>query len=263
MPHHLETVGDEQVRQAEPLLQILEQVHDLGLDTDVEGRDRLVADDQFGLARQGTGDADPLALPARELVRIAVGVARVEADEREQLADPVRSPRLAFAQAVQSDRLTERIADAHARIQAGIGILEDHLDAASRPPQRLRIEHAEIFTTEEHRSARGFHQPQDGSPHRGLSAAAFPDKAQRFATSYGEAHAINGLDGADAALDEKTLGDRKVDREITDIEKRRFRWRAHGLTPSVALARCGSTPRSSASISNQHAALWSAPHVSQ
>ena len=66
-----EVVGDEQVGQAESLLEALEQVDDLGLDRDVEGADGLVGDDEVGLERQGPGDADALPLAAGELVRIA------------------------------------------------------------------------------------------------------------------------------------------------------------------------------------------------
>ncbi len=62
--------------EAELVLQVLEQVEDLRLDRDVERRDRLVADDQLRLERERAGDADPLALAARELVRVAVDVSR-------------------------------------------------------------------------------------------------------------------------------------------------------------------------------------------
>ena len=41
-----EVVGDEDQRQSVTHLEVFEQVDDLGLDADVEGRDRLVADDQ-------------------------------------------------------------------------------------------------------------------------------------------------------------------------------------------------------------------------
>ncbi len=67
-------MGDEKVRQFELLLQIFQQVDDLCLNRNVERRDRLVADDETGFDRQGAGDADALALAARELVRIAIGV---------------------------------------------------------------------------------------------------------------------------------------------------------------------------------------------
>jgi hypothetical protein len=59
---HVQVVGDEQVGEVELGLQVLHQVDDLGLDRDVQGRDRLVADDEAGVQRQGAGDADALAL---------------------------------------------------------------------------------------------------------------------------------------------------------------------------------------------------------
>ena len=74
MAHDAEVMRDEEVGQAELVLQILEQIDDLRLHGDVERRDRLVGDDQLGLHRQCTGDADALALPAGELVRETVVV---------------------------------------------------------------------------------------------------------------------------------------------------------------------------------------------
>ena len=49
---------------AEPRLQVQQQVDDLGLDRDVERRDRLVGDEQLGLDGERAGDADALALAA-------------------------------------------------------------------------------------------------------------------------------------------------------------------------------------------------------
>ena len=59
-----EVVGDEQVGQAELLLEVVEQVQDLALDRHVERRDRLVADDELGVQGERPGDADALALAA-------------------------------------------------------------------------------------------------------------------------------------------------------------------------------------------------------
>src|SRR3546814_19525113 len=61
---HRQVVGDEDERQLELLLEVLQQVDDLRLDRDVERRDRLVADHHLGAAGKGAGDADALALPA-------------------------------------------------------------------------------------------------------------------------------------------------------------------------------------------------------
>ena len=76
--HHGDTVrhvlddrkimADEEQREAEFLLQILQQVDYLRLDRDVERGDRLVADDQFGFGRQSPRDADALALRPKLLI---------------------------------------------------------------------------------------------------------------------------------------------------------------------------------------------------
>src|SRR5690349_1354105 len=81
----IEVVGDEDVGQPEVLLQVLEQVEDLGLHGDVERRDRLVADDQLRVDGERACDADPLALATRELVRETVVVLGVQPDHLEQL----------------------------------------------------------------------------------------------------------------------------------------------------------------------------------
>ena len=82
---------DHHVGQVELLLEVLEQVDDLGLDRHVEGRDRLVGHDQLGLERERAGDADALALAAGELVRVAVVVLGVQPDGLEQRPAPPSS----------------------------------------------------------------------------------------------------------------------------------------------------------------------------
>jgi len=71
--HHREIVRDKQIGQSKLALQILEQVDHLRLNRDVESGNRLVADDELGVNRERARDADALALPTRELVRIAIG----------------------------------------------------------------------------------------------------------------------------------------------------------------------------------------------
>ena len=48
----------------QPALQLAQQVQDLGLDRDVEGRGGLVQHQQARLQRQSAGDGDALALAA-------------------------------------------------------------------------------------------------------------------------------------------------------------------------------------------------------
>ena len=80
-----EVVGDEDVGEVELLLQVDEQVQHLRLDRDVEGRDRLVGDDELRLQHERPGEADALPLAAAELVRVAAGRLRRHADALEHL----------------------------------------------------------------------------------------------------------------------------------------------------------------------------------
>mgnify|MGYP006900717337 CR=1 FL=1 len=65
---------NEQVGRAGLLLDILHQVDHLRLNGHVQRRDALICDDELGVHDEGAGNAHALALAARELVGIAVGV---------------------------------------------------------------------------------------------------------------------------------------------------------------------------------------------
>ncbi len=65
---HRQVVGDEEICQLHFILQVQEQVENLRLDRNVQGRHRLVADDQTRFKGHGAGNTDPLALTAAELV---------------------------------------------------------------------------------------------------------------------------------------------------------------------------------------------------
>ena len=61
-------------------------------------------------------------------------VGRIEPDEAQQLADPRARRRCSRREAEGPDRLGDDVAHAPARIEAGVRILEDHLDAAAQLP---------------------------------------------------------------------------------------------------------------------------------
>ena len=130
MLHDAEVVADEQVGQTELFLQPAQQVQDLRLDRDVEGRDRLVADDQVRLGRQRPRHADALALAAGELVREQGLLFRAQADQAEQFGDPVVA---AFP--VADIELIERRADNLAGAAADLGL------GRSQPAERERRGH--------------------------------------------------------------------------------------------------------------------------
>lgn len=80
--HHGQVVADEKQGQPKPSTQVRHQGEDLGLDGNVQRRNRFIRDQELGAGRQRPGDAHALTLPARELMRVPVGVRRRQADLR-------------------------------------------------------------------------------------------------------------------------------------------------------------------------------------
>ena len=116
MAHNAEIVGDKHIRHSEFVLQILEQVDDLGLYRDVECRHRFIGDDEPRLQGQRPGDADTLALPAGELVWLAGVVLGLQSDPIQQFLNPPLDVG-AVGKTVKPHRVTDNLADAFARIQ--------------------------------------------------------------------------------------------------------------------------------------------------
>ena len=135
VPHHGEVVGHEQVGHAEALLQIVKQVQHLGLHAHIEGRHRLVGDDQPRPGGQGAGDDHPLPLPAAELVRVAASTVRTQADQLQQGRPPASGRSRSGIEAVDQERLGDGLADRHARVEGGEGVLEDDLRLLPQRPQ--------------------------------------------------------------------------------------------------------------------------------
>ena len=134
VPHHAEVVGDEDVSEAQLVLQVVQEVDHLRADRDVQGGDRLVRDDQLGVEGERPGHPDPLALAAGELVGVAVDVLRRQPDHFQQpphlALDLVAVPLFVDAQRVRNDR-----PDPLARVERGVGVLEHHLHPAADRPQ--------------------------------------------------------------------------------------------------------------------------------
>ena len=135
MAHHAQIVADEQIGQAQFVLQRFQQVHYLRLNGHIKGGNRLIADDKLGLQRQRPRDPDPLALPPGKRMWIAVGELPVQPDLIHQLIDTVQLLRLGPI-GVLIQRLTDNGGDSHARIEAGLWVLKHHLHGWSHTHQR-------------------------------------------------------------------------------------------------------------------------------
>jgi len=84
VPDDAEVVGDEQVRQAVLILQVVHKPEYLGLHRHVQSADRLVGDDEVGVDGERPREVDALALAARELVGVAVVVVALQSDLLQQ-----------------------------------------------------------------------------------------------------------------------------------------------------------------------------------
>jgi len=202
----------------EALLELLQQVDDLSLDGDVEGGDGLVTHDEVRLEGQGAGDADALALAAGELVGVAVGEDRVKPDQTQQLFHPLPGL-LAPGDPVDLQGFGDDLAHGHARVQGGIGVLEDDLHATPHAPQLASLQLRQIHPIEDHPPARRPVQLQDGPADGGLPATGFPDQPQGLPPPDLERHAIHRVDVADGAGEDDPPGDGEPFHQVLHSEQ--------------------------------------------
>src|SRR5882724_3330761 len=116
MGHRRQVMADEEIADPQRLLQMLQLVHDLRADRHVERRDRFIEYDQTRMRRQSSGDCDPLALPAAELVREQPRQFRLKPHEFKDFRHAL-AERFAREVGVNLQRLGNDVADPHARTE--------------------------------------------------------------------------------------------------------------------------------------------------
>ena len=210
VPDDGQVVSDEDVGQSEFVLQLLHQVDHLGLHRHVEGGDGLVTDENLGVERNASGDADALALTTGELVGVAIDVLGVETDEVEQLLHPLPTPTLGDDFAVDLEGLPDDVADRHPRVERGVGVLEDDLDVAAQLAHVAGGRLLHLQPLEDHLASGGFLQAHDQSSQGRLPTTGLADDAEGLALVQLERDTVDGLHvpgGAahDARLDRVVL----------------------------------------------------------
>src|SRR3989337_1910437 len=85
MLYDRKVMSDEQIRQPKFHLQVLQDIQYLRLYGYIQRRDRLVTDDEPGAKSQGARNANTLALPTGELMRVTAGVVVLQAHLLESL----------------------------------------------------------------------------------------------------------------------------------------------------------------------------------
>ena len=172
----------------------------------------------FGLKRERARDADPLPLAARELVRVAVVVLRAQAHAIEQLADAALHVLLGL---VDRERLADDLADALARVQRRVRVLEDDLHLAAQRPQSAGCESRVMSwpskrTVPDVGSSSRTHQARCGR----LAASGLADDPERLAAVHASARRPRPRARTPFATREHALPDREVLRQVLDLDER-------------------------------------------
>src|ERR1044071_9669814 len=109
-------MSDEQIGKTEFGLQVLQNIQDLGLNGNIQRRNRLIADDKFRAERQGTCDPNTLTLTAREFVRIATGMVTLQPNLGKRFQHDVHAfP--GFTNRMNMESLHDRFTDRYARVK--------------------------------------------------------------------------------------------------------------------------------------------------
>ena len=160
--------------------------------------------------RERAGDADALPLAAGELVRVAVVVLGVQADELQQVLDgPLR--RRAGGSTFCSRNGAPTIAPTVWR-----GFSDEYgswkiIWMSRRSGRILPCRQVRDVVALEHDLAAGrLEQPGDQPTGGGLAAPRLADQAEGLARAHGEVDAVDRLDRADLALEHDAAGDREV-----------------------------------------------------
>src|SRR5437867_2403603 len=185
MPHDAEIVADEKVSEIERRAQVHEQVEHLRLNRHIERCDRLIANQELGLDRQGARDADPRPLATGKLVRKAPHQGRVEPNPV-QLQAHVLDLLPRTDQSMHNGRLAHDVEHAQARIERGVMILEDHLHLELPCPRIGGSEARERAATPEPFARGQWQQTHRDPAQRRFAATGFTDQADDLAFVDGE-----------------------------------------------------------------------------
>jgi len=203
---HGQVVADEQIGQAILALQRAQQLDDLTLHGAVQGRGRLVEQDQRRLEHQRAGDGDALALAAGKLVRVPVAGIRIQTDLLERRDDRGLLFR-GCTDTVDAQAFGDDLGHAHARTEAAEGVLEDYLHLPAQGTYLVLVHGFQAFSLEANGPLAG-DQTQYCQPERRLARSTFADDAQGLAPRQAEIDPVHRLDVVHGTPEE-TLADGK------------------------------------------------------
>ena len=154
MPYNGQVVCNEQISEPESVLEVHQEIDNLRLDRHIKSRNRLIANKQRRIKRQGAGYSDPLALTAGELVWITISHIRPQSDKAHQLINAAAIRTFVARKAMYSQRFADQLRHTSTRVQGSERILINHLNTAPERTHLPLCEPCEIFSVEPDRSCR-------------------------------------------------------------------------------------------------------------
>ena len=187
---------DEDVGQAQFLLQAHHQPDDLGLNGHVQSGDDLITHQERWAQRQRPGDVDALPLSAGKLVGKAVGKFGIQAHQHKH---PLRqfiqlSPAHPLVHPLDVVPLQNDGAHGHPRVQRGKRVLGNHLQLLVQVTQLALARTADVLPVENDFTGCNVQVAHDAVAHRGLARPRLAHDAQRLATGDAERNAVHRLD---------------------------------------------------------------------
>ena len=191
--HRLDVMADEHHGKVELLLQIHEQVQNLGAYGHVEGRGGLVGDDGVGLQGQRAGDCHALTLAAGHLAGQRLEDAVGKADHLDELTHAGFAG-LRVAHLVHDHGVHELLAHGHACVQGRCRVLEHNGDDAADDLTLRSGALRDIGALEVHVAGRGGLQTAHDVGRGGLAAAGLAHDADGLARHELQGQAVDGVD---------------------------------------------------------------------
>ena len=192
---HRQVVGDEEVGNAHLVLQVPHQVDHLRLNGDVQRADAFIGDDQLGPEHQRPGNADALALAARELAGVAGSHLGGDAHLLQDLVDLFFPLGLGSVQVMGVQPLGDDIHHLFAGVQAGHRVLKDHLHIGAQLAAGGGAELAVDAAVKLDLTGGGVVQTDDAPARGALAAAALAYQAVGLALRDGKGDVVHRLDG--------------------------------------------------------------------
>jgi hypothetical protein len=157
-------------------------------------------------------------------MRKLAAVVRMQADQAKEFADAIPDLAVALDQVEGADRLGDDGVDPKARVERGIGVLEDHLDAAAQTAPRLSLLRIRHRHPVDHDIARGRRQQADHHAcDRGFAGPGFADEREGLALPDVEGDAVDRFEifevpAFDHAI-EPGLGDVEHAAQVFDVDE--------------------------------------------